>query len=207
VNWNLLWQLPALAAAVAALAAYPLFADGYYLALGITMMTFVVLATAWALFSGPTRYISLATAAFYGIGAYTTTILWERLPEPLVIAVAAAIAVAVALVVGLSTLRLRGMYFVIFTFGLAELIRQIVTWYETKITGTVGRYIYLTITDAQYYWELLGLAVVVFVVGWLIGRSRLGLALRVIGDVRVIPESLEVVYSRLVEKLGKADSA
>jgi hypothetical protein len=29
----------------------------------------------------------------------------------------------------------------------------------------------------------------------------------VIGDVRVIPESLEVVYSRLVEKLGKADSA
>ena len=182
MNRHLVWQLPALAVAVAALAAFPLVADGYYLALGISMLNYVVLATAWALFSGPTRYISLATAAFFGIGAYTTTILWEKLPAGLVIAVAAAIAVAVALVVGLSTLRLRGMYFVIFTFGLAELIRQIVTWYETKVTGTVGRYIFLTISQEQYYWELLALAVAVFVVGWLIGRSRLGLALRVIGD-------------------------
>jgi branched-chain amino acid transport system permease protein len=30
-----------------------------------------VLATAWTLFSGPTRYVSLATVAFFGIGAYT----------------------------------------------------------------------------------------------------------------------------------------
>ena len=39
-----------------------------------------MLATAWALFSGPTRYISLATAAFFGIGAYTMAVLWERMP-------------------------------------------------------------------------------------------------------------------------------
>ena len=47
--------------------------------------------------------------------------------------IAAAIGIAVALVVGLSTLRLRGVYFVIFTFGLAELIRQIVSWYEDQL--------------------------------------------------------------------------
>ena len=196
MNRNLVWQLPALVLAVAALAAYPLVADGYYLALGITMMNFIVLATAWALFSGPTRYISLATAAFYGIGAYTMTILWEQLPEAAVVVVAALIAVAVALVVGLSTLRLRGMYFVIFTFGLAELIRQVVTWYETKITGTVGRYIYLTATDAEYYWKLLALAVAVFFVGWLIGRSRLGLALRVIGDDETVARHVAINTTR-----------
>ena len=44
---------------------------------------------------------------------------------------------------GLSTLRLSGIYFVIFTFGLAELIRQLVTWYEINVTGSVGRYIFL----------------------------------------------------------------
>ena len=37
-----------------------------------------------------------------------------------------------ALVVGLSTLRLRGVYFVIFTFGLTELIQQVVTWWAIK---------------------------------------------------------------------------
>ena len=52
-----------------------LVANGYYLALGISILYFTILATAWALFSGPTHYISLATAAFFGIGAYTTAVL------------------------------------------------------------------------------------------------------------------------------------
>ena len=39
--------------------------------------SFTVLATAWALFSGPTRYVSLATVAFFGIGAYTVAVLGE----------------------------------------------------------------------------------------------------------------------------------
>jgi branched-chain amino acid transport system permease protein len=157
-------------------------ASSYHLALGISLLSYTVLATAWALFSGPTRYISLATVAFFGLGAYTVGVLGEALPWPLVLAVAAAAGVAVALVVGLSTLRLSGMYFVIFTFGLAELIRQLVTWYEVNIHRSVGRYVFVDITQAAIYWQLLALAVLVFLTGWLIGRSRLGLALRVIGE-------------------------
>ena len=41
----------------------------------VGIVGYVVLATAWALFSGPTRYISLATVAFFGIGAYTVAVL------------------------------------------------------------------------------------------------------------------------------------
>src|SRR5262249_43862615 len=93
------------------LAVVPLAASGYQLALAITLLSDIVLATSWALFSGPTRYISLATVAFFGIGAYTVGALGEALPWPLVLVIAAAIGVAVALVVGLSTLRLSGMYF------------------------------------------------------------------------------------------------
>ena len=164
----------------------PKVASGYQLALGISLLYFTVLATAWALFSGPTHYISLATVAFFGIGAYTVAVRGEFMPWPAVLAIAGLIGIAVALVVGLSTLRLSGIYFVIFTFGLSELIRQIVSWYEININRSVGRYIFLTITTEQIYWQLLALVAIVLLAGWLIGRSRLGLALRVIGNDEVV---------------------
>jgi branched-chain amino acid transport system permease protein len=173
-------------AIIAVLAWVPFVASGYQLALGITLLSNTVLATAWALFSGPTRYISLATVAFFGIGAYTVGVLGEVLPWPLVLAIAATIGIVVALIVGLSTLRLSGMYFVIFTFGLAELIRQVATWYEVNIHRSVGRYVFIDITQGAIYWQLLGLAVLVLLTGWAIGRSRLGLALRVIGDDELV---------------------
>jgi branched-chain amino acid transport system permease protein len=175
--------LAALAAVIiAALAAFPLVASGYHLALGISLLYFTVLATAWALFSGPTHYISLATAAFFGIGAYTTAVLTDFLPWPLVLVAAAIVGVVVALIVGLSTLRLSGIYFVIFSFGLAELVRQLVAWYEINIHGSVGRYIFADITSEGIYWRLLALVVMVLGAGWLIRHSRLGLAVRVIGQ-------------------------
>jgi branched-chain amino acid transport system permease protein len=177
----------ALGAAVIALLAFvPKFAGGYQLALGISLLYFTVLAVAWALFSGPTHYISLATVAFFGIGQYTVAVAGEWMPWPAVVAVAALIGIAVALVVGLSTLRLSGIYFVIFTFGLSELLRQIVSWYEININRSVGRYIFLSITTEQIYWQLLALVALVLLVGWLITRSRLGLALRVIGNDEVV---------------------
>ncbi|MFL9827143.1 branched-chain amino acid ABC transporter permease, partial [Rhodoplanes sp. SY1] len=169
-------------ATLAALALVAVFGSDYHVALAIAVTSYIVLATAWALFSGPTGYVSLATVAFFGIGAYTVAVLGEALPWPLVLLVAAAIGLVVALVVGLSTLRLSGIYFVVFSFGLAELIRQLVTWYEVNIGRSVGRYVFLDVTQAGIFWQLFGLAVAVFLVGWLIGRSRLGLALKVIGE-------------------------
>ena len=149
------------AAIVALLAFVPQVASGYQLALGISLLYLTVLATAWALFSGPTHYISLATVAFFGIGAYTVAVIGEIMPWPAVLAIAGLLGIAVALVVGLSTLRLSGIYFVIFTFGLSELIRQLVTWYEVNVHRSVGRYIFLSITQQQIYWQLLALAALV----------------------------------------------
>lgn len=182
---------------LAALAALPFFAGPYAVTLMIGMTGYVVLATAWGLFSGPTRYVSLATVAFFGIGAYTVGVLSETLPYPLVLLVAALIGLAVALVVGLSTLRLAGVYFVIFTFGLAELIRQLVTWYEVNVTGTLGRYIFLPVTPEGIYWQLLALAAVTFLLSWGIGRTRWGLALKVIGDDEVVASHCGIDITRL----------
>lgn len=182
---------------LAALAALPLFAGPYVVTLMIGMTGYVVLATAWGLFSGPTRYVSLATVAFFGIGAYTVGVFSETLPYPLVLFVAAMIGLAVALVVGLSTLRLAGVYFVIFTFGLAELIRQLVTWYEVNVTGTLGRYIFLPVTPEGIYWQLLALAAATFLFSWGIGRTRWGLALKVIGDDEVVASHCGIDITKL----------
>lgn len=170
------------AAGLALLACAPLVLSDYGLGIMIGAVGYATLASAWALFSGPTRYVSLATAAFYGTGAYTVAVLGEALPYPLVLVAVALVGAALALVVGLSTLRLAGIYFVIFTFGLTELIRQLVTWYEVNVTGTLGRYIFLDITAAGIYWQMLVLASATLALMAAIRTGRLGLALRVVGD-------------------------
>ncbi|MGJ4935576.1 branched-chain amino acid ABC transporter ATP-binding protein/permease [Bradyrhizobium sp. HKCCYLRH3083] len=166
---------------VAAAVTLPLYANGYYLALGISILYFTVLATAWAMFSGPTRYVSLATAAFFGIGAYTAAATGETLSWPLQLMTAAGVGAVVAAITGLSTLRLSGIYFIIFSFGLAELIRQLVIWYEVNIHKSVGRYLFSGITQEMLYWQLCALTALVFLTGFLLTRSRYGLALRAIG--------------------------
>ena len=174
--------------------------------MAISILSYAVLATAWALFSGPTRYISLATRAFFGIGAYTVAVFAESCRGRWCFVIAAAVGLAVALIVGLSTLRLSGVYFVIFTFGLAELIRQLVTWYEVNINGTVGRYMFLDMSQQAIYWQLLALLAAVLALGWLIGRSRLGLALRVIGDDETVARHTGIDTTRRKGRLVRASA-
>lgn len=181
---------------LALLAAAPLVASDYGLGLLIGAVTYVTLASGWALFSGHTRYISLATVAFYGTGAYTVAVLNEALPYPLVLACAGGIGGLMALLVGLSTLRLAGVYFVIFTFGLTELLRQLITWYEVNVTGTLGRYIFVEISAAQIYWQMLALAAGTLALAALIRRGRLGLALRVIGDDETVAAHAGIPLAR-----------
>jgi branched-chain amino acid transport system permease protein len=169
------------AAALGAAALLPLYDTGYLLSIATTIAMFTVLATSWALFSGPTHYISLATAAFFGVGTFVTGLGFQVLPYWLLPVIAAGLGAVLAALVGMVTLRLSGVYFVIFTLGLAEFVRQIVTWVQNR-TGQRGMYVLTAITEREIYWQLLALAALVFLAGWLIGRSRLGFALRIIGN-------------------------
>lgn len=179
------------------LASVPLWVSSQYVvAYGINVLQYGVLATAWALFSGPTRYISLATTAFFGMGAYTVAVLSETLPWGALLLVAGVLGAVLALIVGLSTLRLSGVHFVIFTFGLAELVRQLVTWYEVNITRVIGRYIFLDISNVEIYWQLLALLALVLFTGAVIQRTRLGLVLRVIGEDELVAQHLGMNTTR-----------
>jgi branched-chain amino acid transport system permease protein len=174
----------ALAFAVAAL--LPLFNTTYWLSIGISIAMFTVLATSWTMFSGPTNYISLATAAFFGIGMYIVGGGLPYLPFPALVLVAGVTGAVFSAVVGLATLRISGVYFVIFTLGLAELVRQIVAWAQHVMGTSSGLYVLIAVSDAAMYWLMLGMAALVYLVGWFIGRSRLGFALRIIGNDEVV---------------------
>jgi branched-chain amino acid transport system permease protein len=166
----------------AVLAALPFFASGYLISLFLLLYANVALATAWSFFSGATRYISLATAAFFGIGIYVLAVAHVYVPVWASLAIAAVVGFLVALVVGLSTLRLRGVYFVVFTFGLTELVHQVLNWWEIKINRTVSRYIFTDVTNISIYETLLFIALLTIVGSWLVSHSRLGFALRAIGE-------------------------
>lgn len=174
--------LAVFAAVAAILALVPWVASSYMVSFLLLMFANIALATAWSFFSGATRYISLATAAFFGIGIYTLAITHVYIPVGFALLAAAAIGFLVAVVVGLSTLRLRGVYFVVFTFGLTELVHQVINTWEIKINKTATRYIFSDVSNTTIYYTLLAVALITVIGSWYVSQSRLGYALRAIGE-------------------------
>ena len=185
------------AVAVVVAATLPLFDQGYYLTLALNIMLYAALCTAWTLFSGPTHYVSLATAAFFGLGTYTVGLGLNHLPFPVLVLAGGAVAAILAGLVGAATLRISGVYFVIFTFGLAELVRQIVSYAQIKISSRMGIYVFTDFTEKHIYWMLLALTVMVFVTGWLINRSRFGFAMQIIGNDETVARHSGINTARL----------
>jgi branched-chain amino acid transport system permease protein len=163
------------------LAFVPLYAPGYPVVLLSSILMYVILAVSWLVFSGPTGYISLAPAAFFGVGIYASAIIGKALPFPIVVGVGGLASFCLALLVGALTLRLRGIYFAIFTFGLVMLMAHSMLFYELHITGTRGRFVMVMSYNTVYYY-MLGIFVLVLLTGYLVKRSRFGLALYGIGQ-------------------------
>ena len=163
------------------LAAFPLYLPGYPVMLLTSILMYIIITVSWTIFSGPTGYMSLATAAFFGVGIYTSAILGEALPLPIVIGIGGLASFCVALLVGALTLRLRGIYFAIFTFGLVELIRHLVLFLELHITGTRGRFV-IIVDHTTVYYAMLVIFVMALLTAYFIRRSKFGLALQSIGE-------------------------
>jgi branched-chain amino acid transport system permease protein len=166
--------------ALALLATLPIYAPGYTPILMTTLIMYTILAVSWTLFSGPTGYMSLAPAAFFGVGIYTAALLGEYVPLPVFIIIGGLASFIVALLVGALTLRLRGIYFAIFTFGLVLLIAQLLMFFELHIFGIRGRFVVVIDYDTIYYAILTIFAVLMLTV-YFFKRSKFGLALQSIG--------------------------
>ena len=159
----------------------PRYATSYNVIFITNILMYVILTLSWAIFSGPTGYISLATAAFFGVGVYASALFSSGLPFLIVILIGGAASFCLAFLVGALTLRLRGMYFSMFTFGLVELVRHFVHWWEINVMDTVGRLV-MSLSPTTIYYILLMIFLATLLTSYLIKRSRFGLALQSIGE-------------------------
>ena len=186
--------------------ALPAFGSEFVVSMALTGLMCVALSSSWGLFCGSTRYLSLATSAFFGIGAYTSALMLERTGWVESIAMGALIATAVAVVMGAAVLHLRGTYFAVLTFGMTELIRHAITYFEKSVTGTVGRVLTVVPERDTIYITVLALASATVALSILIRRTRFGLALLGIGADEQRAQTLGV-NTRWVKIAGFAMTA
>ena len=193
-----------LLAAFAAVCAVPwmLSENGYMLRVLTLMLLFAAMAQAWNIVGGLANQISLGHAAFFGLGAYISTILLIRfgLSPWLGIAAGMVVAGAAGALLSLPTMRLKGHYFALATLAFAEVLRSIGNTWTSVTGGPVGISVPL-VPDAgialmqfasarPYFYVMLGALVVCTAVYWKISNSRLGYALRA---VKANVDSAEVI--------------
>jgi branched-chain amino acid transport system permease protein len=186
--------------------ALPYWGSEFAVSMALTCLMYAALSSSWALFCGSTRYLSLATSAFFGIGAYSCALTLEKLPWAQAIALGAGLAAAVALVMGAAVLHLRGTYFAVLTFGMTELIRHAVTYFEKSVTGTVGRVLAVVPERDTVYLTVLALALGSVALAIVVRRTRFGLAMAGIGADEQRAQTLGV-DTRLVKLAGFALTA
>jgi branched-chain amino acid transport system permease protein len=184
-----------IAIALGLLAAAPLFVGQYGLSVALNLFMAIALAESWLLLSGLTGYISLGHAVFFGLGSYIMAVCFEFMPFWAVIPLGGLAAGVLALVFGYPALNVRGPYFVILTFGLAELAKFVVVTIESAV-GNFGR-ILMDVPDIAVLYELMfGLAVVAFALVAVVQRSRFGAALRAIREDESAAETIGIDVRR-----------
>ena len=187
----------------ALIALLPLAGESYWLRLGTTMLMYGVLAISWNFIGGMAGYPSFASAAFFGLGAYTGAVA-QKLGLPLALAwgLAGVFALALAAALGLALLRLRGHYFAIASLVVAEVLRELVNAATDLPGGGLGLILpipRLASVEAQavfFFYAMLALAALAFAATLFVVRSRLGFGLRCIQQNESAADMLGVNTTR-----------
>jgi branched-chain amino acid transport system permease protein len=130
MTWSALLLLVVLAALPAGLA---MLDQGYLFRLAHLSMLFIILSASLNLVSGTAGLLSLAHAAFYGVGAYTAAILSTTLGLPFIATVPAGILVAglLGFLTAIPAIRLVRIFFTVATLSIGEIIALTMTnWYD-----------------------------------------------------------------------------
>ena len=189
-GWHALWAATALA-----LAALPFVANAYVVGIGLTVLMWLALTQSWCVLSRLTGYVSLGHVVFYGLGAYLVVVTWQQLPLWLAVPLAGVAAAAFAVLVGLPVLRVRGPYFVILTFGVAELVKYVIMAWEAA-SGTASRILFGTPDlNVVYFAMALLAALSTGLLAW-VCASRFGHGLRSLRENEEAAETLGVPVVR-----------
>jgi branched-chain amino acid transport system permease protein len=159
----------------------------------VNVCIFALLGVSWNILGGYAGQLSLGHAAYFGIGAYTSTLLLVKAGVPTVagLFLGGLMAMLVSIFIGLASFRLRGPYFAIATIATAETLRLLALKFSGLTYGAMGTTIPfkgndpidLQFTDkvSYYYVGLASLLVAVAVTAY-VARSRLGYYLVAVGQ-------------------------
>ncbi|MDR7307485.1 branched-chain amino acid ABC transporter permease [Rhodoferax saidenbachensis] len=198
----LLFLLPAIAAVLVV----PAVVDASHLNTVILVLMAAQLGVSWNLVGGYAGQVSLGHAAFYGLGAYTSTVLLINfgLNPWLGVLAGGVVAVLLSLAFGWSCFRLKGHYFAMATIAVAELVQIFFTEWEYG-GAAVGLYVPMDkqgwlwmnfATKLPYYWLALGLLLLTLAANWWIERSYLGYYFRAIKDEPDAARSIGINIAR-----------
>ncbi|MFB0505662.1 MAG: ATP-binding cassette domain-containing protein [Thermodesulfobacteriota bacterium] len=164
------------------------------------------LAAAWNLVGGFAGQISLGHTAFFGIGAYTSTLLWLKfgLSPWLGMIAGAGLAILVAIGIGVPCFRLRSHFFALATIAFAEVLRYVASYWRGLTQGGVGLLIpfkpgmenFMFRGKIPYAYIALGLMLLIILVSYITRNSRFGFYLISLREDQDAAETLGVNTSR-----------
>jgi branched-chain amino acid transport system permease protein len=166
----------------------PALADNYLLRLATTMLMYSALALGWNFVGGLAGYPSFATAAFFGLGAYTGAVLQARgfpmLPAWIMAGLSAALFAAA---LGRAILHLRGHYFAIASLVVAEVLREMTNSATNLTGGGMGLNLPVLGIDVTgqtrlFYYAMLVVAAAALATTMTLDHNRLGFGLRCIAQ-------------------------
>jgi branched-chain amino acid transport system permease protein len=204
-NWSSLW----LGLLVVTALAFPLVVtDRFAIDICIRVLLFAFIGVAWNLMGGYAKQLSLGHAAYFGLGAYTSTILLIRFGISPWIGLLAggAVAMAASLPIGALCFRLRGPYFAIATIATAQVLMLLFLKFRDFAWGAEGTTL-PNLGDAPlmmqfdgkapYYYIALAMLTVGLMITWRIERSWMGYYLVAVGEDEDAAEAIGVNARRI----------
>jgi branched-chain amino acid transport system permease protein len=168
----------------------------------VNFFVLLTISTMWNLLAGYSGLVSIGQQAYIGLGAYGLLQLSDWGVQPYIgILLAAGVCALFAIPTSWLAFRLRGDYFAVGTWVIAEVYRLVVVR-DKHLGGGSGRSLTTlsgidpTVREALDYWAALTVAVLAIAVTYLLLRSRLGLALAAMRDNEVAAGSIGVRVSR-----------
>jgi branched-chain amino acid transport system permease protein len=200
-----LFQRLRLTAMLIVLLLVPWLVDAYWLNVVIAILLAVPGALALSLLTGVAGQISLGNAAFMGIGATTAGLLGGQLNWPFLVVLVCAGLVSglVGVLVGIPSLRVRGLYLIIATLALQFVIQYVIQKVQSDTAGVAGFLLplasvgSLTVdTPRGWYFTLLAFAAIVTMMHINLVRTRAGRAWSAIRERDIAAEIIGIPVAR-----------
>ena len=173
----------------------------------IMFMLFATLSQAWNLLGGFAGQVSFGHATFFGIGAYAALVLLKKYDlSPWVgMLIGGGLSVVVAVVIGYPVFKLKGHYFAISTFAVAEIVERLFNNWD-YVEGAIGlpapvlpegliNFMWYK-TKIPYFYIAFVLFVLVLLLVYKITRSRMGFYFRAIKQSHEAAEGLGIDTTR-----------